>query len=240
MIELFGYKISLKQFPYRLIGNSPIMVNTINAYSYQVAKTDEDFKLALQSSDILIPDGIGFKIAAKVLAKTKIDKYSGYDLHNDVLNNLNKNNGSCFYFGSSQKTLELIAKRINKEYPNIKVGLLSPPFKSIFTDEDNAGFIEIINDFKPDVLFVGLTAPKQEKWSYASRDKLNAKYICTIGAVFDFYAGTVKKPNPILVKLGLEWLSRLFNDPKHMIKRYKKLPITSFLIEILKHKLKKA
>jgi N-acetylglucosaminyldiphosphoundecaprenol N-acetyl-beta-D-mannosaminyltransferase len=153
---------------------------------------------------------------------------------------LNKGNGSCFYFGSSQKTLELITERIKKEYPNIKVGYLAPPFKPNFTAEDNNEFVKIINAFEPDVLFVGLTAPKQEKWAFINQNKIKTKYICTIGVVFDFYAGTVKKPNPILVKLGLEWLSRFLNDPKHMLKRYKKLPITSFLIEILKYKLRKA
>ena len=80
--------------------------------------------------------------------------------------------------------------------------------------------INIVNEFKPNVLFIGMTAPKQEKWAYEHKDKLHAHIICTVGAVFDFYAGTVKRPHKIWIKLGLEWLGRLVKEPKRLYKRY--------------------
>lgn len=197
-----------------------LVVNTINQYSYCIAETDTFFKEALKQSDILLPDGIGIVLAAKFLKKEKIHKIAGADIHSFLLEKLNEKGGSCFYMGSSQQTLDKIKAKITSEYPNIKVGFYSPPFKKEFSEEDNNKIVSKINSFKPDALFVGMTAPKQEKWVYKLQEKLDAKVICSIGAVFDFYAGTVKRPSKFLQNLGLEWLGRLIKEPKRMFKRY--------------------
>jgi N-acetylglucosaminyldiphosphoundecaprenol N-acetyl-beta-D-mannosaminyltransferase len=79
--------------------------------------------------------------------------------------------------------------------------------------------IAAINAFKPDILFVGMTAPKQEKWVYAHKAQIDARIICSIGAVFDFYAGTVKRPSAFWINLGLEWLPRLLKEPRRLARR---------------------
>ena len=96
----------------------------------------------------------------------------------------------------------------------------SNPFKSIFTQSDNDKMIDAINSFEPDVLFVGMTAPKQEEWAIKFKESLDAKIICSIGAVFDFYAGTKKRPDKIWIDMGLEWFGRFVDEPKRMWKRY--------------------
>ncbi len=78
----------------------------------------------------------------------------------------------------------------------------------------------VVNPFQPDVLFVAMTPSKQEKWSFQHKDSLDTKIICSIGAVFDLYAGNVERPNKTWINLGLEWLGRLLKEPKHMWKRY--------------------
>jgi len=80
--------------------------------------------------------------------------------------------------------------------------------------------IKAVNDFKPDVLFVGMTAPKQEKWAYAHFDELAVGHVCCIGAVFDFYAGTVNRAPKWMISIGMEWLYRLISEPGRMWKRY--------------------
>jgi N-acetylglucosaminyldiphosphoundecaprenol N-acetyl-beta-D-mannosaminyltransferase len=80
--------------------------------------------------------------------------------------------------------------------------------------------IEAVNAFQPDVLFIGMTAPKQEKWAFANKEFLQAPVICSIGAVFDFYAGTVKRPSKAWIRCGLEWLVRFAKEPKRMWIRY--------------------
>ena len=186
-----------------------------------MAEREPQFKKALHASDVLLPDGIGITIAAKILYGARIKKIAGADIHDFLLHQLNERKGSCFYMGASKTTLEKIEQRIGKEYPNIEVGSYSPPFKKEFTPTENAEIIAAVNVFQPDVLFVGMTAPKQEKWSMEHKDVLNVKGpICAIGAVFDFYAGTVTRPSKVWQNLGLEWLGRLLKEPKRMWKRY--------------------
>ena len=125
-----------------------------------------------------------------------------------------------FYLGASEATLKKIEKRCNKEYPKIKIRTYSPPFKKEFSKVDNDKMVDMVNAFEPDILFVGMTAPKQEVWVEDHKNILKASVICSIGAVFDFYAGTVKRPPKIIRDFGLEWLGRLVKEPERMWKRY--------------------
>ncbi len=198
----------------------PLLINTINQYSYCVAEEDSQFKAALQTSDILLPDGIAIVWAMQLLNKKKIKKIAGADLHQHLLADLNLKGGSCFYLGASEATLEKIKSKLAMEYPGVRAGSYSPPFKPEFNVLENEEMITAVNNFKPDVLFIGMTAPKQEKWAVANKSALDAKIICTIGAVFDFYAGTVKRPHQLWINLGLEWLVRLLKEPKRLWRRY--------------------
>ncbi|MES2266931.1 MAG: WecB/TagA/CpsF family glycosyltransferase [Bacteroidota bacterium] len=200
--------------------NGKFIINTINQFSYTIAEKDPEFKLALQQSDILLPDGVGITLAVKLLKKKVIHKIAGNDVHQHLLQKLNDAGGRCFYLGSSERTLNLIRMRIAKEFPNITVGTYSPPFKQLFSEEDSFKMINAVNEFGPDVLFVGMTAPKQEKWIYDHKRAINSNIICAIGAVFDFYAGTVLRPSKYWQSLGMEWFGRLIKEPRRMYKRY--------------------
>lgn len=196
------------------------IVNTINAHSYIVAKNDSKFKKALVSSDILLPDGEGVVLMAKKLKGEKIKKIAGADIHDYLLDLSEKRGLKCFYLGASQETLDIIKNKQTQKYKNVTFGFYSPPFKPVFSNEDNAQMVSKINAFKPDVLFVGMTAPKQEKWSKTHFKELQVGTVCAIGAVFDFYAGTVQRPSQFWVDLGLEWFIRLLKEPKRMWRRY--------------------
>lgn len=203
-----------------LLVEKKILINTINQYSFCIAEEDAAFKLALQQSDILLPDGMAIVAAVQLLNGQKIKKIAGADIHHFLLDDLNKKGGSCFYLGSSEATLNKIESRISKEFPNVKLGTFSPPYKTEFSDVDNQQMLQAVNAFQPDVLFVGMTAPKQEKWSFINKAQLDTKIICSIGAVFDFYAGTIVRPHPFWIQLRLEWFIRLIKEPKRMWKRY--------------------
>ena len=199
--------------------NRKKIINTINPHSYITAKNDKTFEEALRCSDILLPDGSGIVLASKHVNGDNIQKIAGSDLHIHLLELLNAEHGTCFYMGSSWGTLEKIKERLNREFPNVEAGFYSPPFKEKFSEKDNNDILKAINDFKPDVLFIGMTAPKQEKWLYEHKDKIDANIICAIGAVFDFYAGTIKRPSQLWIDLHLEWLPRFVNEPKRLWKR---------------------
>lgn len=218
-VDLFDYSIFSGDLS-GCITSSKTLINTINQYSFCIAEKDAAFKKALKQSDVLLPDGMAIVAAVQLLSSTKIKKIAGADIHHFLLDDLNKKGGSCFYLGSSESTLLKITTRLSIESPNIKVGTFSPPFKSEFSNDDNQQMIAAVNAFQPDVLFVGMTAPKQEKWSFVHKAQLDAKIICSIGAVFDFYAGTIVRPHPFWIQLRLEWFIRLIKEPKRMWKRY--------------------
>lgn len=195
------------------------VVNTINPHSYVLARRDSLFKDALKASDLLIPDGVGIKMAARVLDGREIERITGSDLHEIILGSLDRKNGSCFYLGSSPETLKKIEERLRRESPNVRMGYCSPPFRDEFSESESKEMIDAVNGFAPDVLFVGMTAPKQEKWVHKHRERLNVPLICSIGAVFDFYSGRVKRSGDLWIKMGLEWLPRLLREPGRLWKR---------------------
>ncbi len=212
------------------------IINTINPHSYCEAKKDEVFSDALRNCDVLLPDGSGIVLAAKVLNGKRIKKIAGADLHQFLLKNANRKSQKVFYLGSEVSTLRLIQKRINNEFPNIEVESFSPPYKEKFSDKETATMLSEIKKFQPDILFVGMTAPKQEKWVFMNQAKIKVHTIASIGAVFDFYAGTVKRSGPIWIKLGLEWLPRLVKDPIRLWRRnFISNPL--FLLDLIKAKI---
>ena len=217
--NFIDYSLFLNSLDDLPVQNS-LLINTLNQYSYCIAQKDVAFKKSLLRSDVLLPDGIAVVAAARFLTGQRFKKIAGAEVHSYLLKYLNEKSGSCFYVGSSECTLKKIEENMLAEYPGIRVGTFSPPYKAEFNQEENQQIIDTVNTFKPDVLFVGMTAPKQEKWVYLYKDQLNTKIICTIGAVFDFYAGTVKRPSQMWIDCGLEWFVRLVKEPKRMWKRY--------------------
>jgi N-acetylglucosaminyldiphosphoundecaprenol N-acetyl-beta-D-mannosaminyltransferase len=215
--------------------NSKLLITTINAHSYNVAKTDKSFLTALKGSDILLADGIGVVLAYRLLGKS-VQKMAGADLFKYEMERLQEINGTCFFLGSTQETLEKIKEKAAKDYPNVKVYSYSPPYTTSFSATENAAMIDAINAIRPDALFIGLTAPKQEKWAFVQKEYLDVAHICCIGAVFDFYAGTVKRPPQWMIGLGLEWLGRLISEPQRLWKRYI-LSSPIILLDTLRHKI---
>lgn len=200
-----------------------LLINTINAFSYNNARKDVLFEEALTKGDVLIPDGISIVRTCHLLkAKSRPkERIAGWDLFTFEMHRLNKKGGKVMFLGSSEKVLGLIQKNAASRYPNLEVVTYSPPYKPQFTVEDDLNMVKAINDADPDLLWIGMTAPKQEKWTYANWDRMNIHcHVGTVGAVFDFFAGTHKRAPEIWQKLGLEWLYRLLAEPRRMWRRY--------------------
>ena len=287
-LNILGSKAELAALP-----EGKLLINTINAHSYNTARKDELFAEALTNGDVLIPDGVSIVkacrwIKAKSLPKERI---AGWDLFEFEMNKLEEcgmknvecgvngeecgmNNSSLdnsssasadhscsgkrlyepsaklkiqnskfrerpltvMFMGSSEKVLDLIVKRAAEVYPRLKVVTYSPPYKPEFSDEDNKAIIDAINAADPDLLWIGMTAPKQEKWTYSHWEELDIHcHVGTIGAVFDFFAGTVERAPIWWQRHGLEWLYRLLKEPKRMWRRYI-IGNTLFLWNMLKEK----
>ncbi len=200
-----------------------LLINTINAFSYDNARKDVLFSEALQKGDVLIPDGISIVKACRFLnAKSQPkERIAGWDLFVYEMEKLNRVGGKVMFLGSSDAVLNLIRHRVAEKYPKIEVDTYSPPYKPEFSDEDNEAMISAINHSNPDLLWIGMTAPKQEKWAYTHLNRFDVHcHIGTIGAVFDFFAGTVKRAPERWQRAGLEWLYRLLSEPRRMWRRY--------------------
>ena len=237
-----GSKAELASLP-----EGKLLINTVNAHSFNTAKKDQLFAEALTNGDVLIPDGVSIVKACKwIKAKSQPkERIAGWDLFffemnkleesakDEMLNvNLEESKSTfntqhstlpktVMFMGSSQKVLDLIVKRAAVDYPHLKVVTYSPPYKPEFSDEDNKAIIDAINAANPDLLWIGMTAPKQEKWTYSHWNELNIHcHVGTIGAVFDFFAGTVERAPIWWQEHGLEWLYRLIKEPKRMWRRY--------------------
>ncbi|GAB6095176.1 WecB/TagA/CpsF family glycosyltransferase [Desulfatiferula olefinivorans] len=208
-------------------------VACLNPHSLVTADRSPLFRKALRAADILLPDGVGIVLAAKWLNGLRIKKIAGSDLFRAVNERADRNKGvRCFFLGSTPLVLARITRRMEADYPGMTVcGTYSPPFKETFSSEDDHGMLEAIHRAAPDILWVGMTAPKQELWIYKNLDRIQVPWACAIGAVFDFYAGTKQRSSEFWIRLGLEWLPRFLKEPGRLWERnMKSSPVFLFRV----------
>lgn len=192
-----------------------------NPHSLVVAQNDKEFMHALCNANQMVADGVGITMMAKYAGIPIGPRITGHDYFRGILESLAARpaGGRVFFFGSSRYVLNKIAKRFGREYPQLELcGVLSPPYGE-WSEQENNELLAQISAARPDVLWVGMTAPKQEKWVQANRHKLNIPVIGSIGAVFDFYAGTNPRAPRIMCATGTEWLYRLAKEPRRMWRR---------------------
>lgn len=189
-----------------------------NPNTLVVAQSDREFHSALNAASAVVADGVGCQWAARLAGVRVGPRITGMDFFLAMMASLNQTGGRAFFFGSRPEVLAKLSERAAREYPRVEVQVLSPPFGN-WPDECNREMIERIREFDPDVLWVGMTAPKQEKWVAANLHSLRVPVIGSIGAAFDYYAGFVKRAPPWICKLGLEWLYRLPQEPRRLWRR---------------------
>ena len=227
-ISLKQIRLLLSQEELRYLPPGKLLINTINAHSYNVARQDEAFAEALTKCDVLAPDGASIVKACRWInaLSRPTERCAGWDLFEQEMQRLQQEAEACgrkkvMFVGSSEKVLGLIRERATQDYPDLEVVTLSPPYVKDFSEEQSREMVEAINAADPDLLWIGMTAPKQEKWTYQHWNELNIHCHCgCIGAVFDFYAGTVKRAPLWWQRHGLEWLHRLISEPRRMWRRY--------------------
>ncbi len=211
-----------------------------NPHSYAVALKDNIFKRALKDADWLVPDGGGVVLASRILGGTIKTRVTGSDVFTGLNQRMNAAGSMrVFFLGSTVKTLEQIKNRMSLDYPNINVvGVYSPPFKDVYSNAEITSMVKAVNSAAPDVLWVGLSAPKQEKFILENRARLNVKFVAAVGAVFDFYSGNVKRDSDSwFVRHGMEWLPRLLHEPKRLWRRmFVSAPV--FMWHVIKQKIK--
>jgi N-acetylglucosaminyldiphosphoundecaprenol N-acetyl-beta-D-mannosaminyltransferase len=195
-----------------------VLLACANPHSMVITKTDAQFHDALNSATHVVSDGFGCRVAALLTGRDFGPRITGSDYFEALMKKLNGRGGKVFFLGSSTDTLARIKVRCAQDYPNLDVRSHSPPFGS-WTDAEDARIVRLLRDAEPDILWIGLTAPKQEKWAAANKDNFRIPVIGCIGAVFDYYAQTVKRAPRWVCRAGLEWLYRLAGEPRRLWKR---------------------
>ena len=191
-----------------------------NVHTIVMAHENDSYKKIQNEAAVVLPDGKPLSVLERKQGGfLEAKKVSGPDLMPEIFKLSEKAGYRHFFYGSTEKTLNLLKHNLMKEYPNLEIaGVYAPPFRQL-TKEEDKDIIQKINEAAPDFLWVGLGAPKQEIWMASHKNKVSAVMI-GVGAGFDFYAGTVRRAPVWMQRCGLEWFYRLLQDPKRLWKRY--------------------
>lgn len=184
-----------------------------------MAYEDDNYRKIQNGGAMALPDGAPLSIYSRKHGFADAKRVTGPDLMLELLKESKDKGYRHFFYGATQETLEAMKRVIEQDYPNAQIaGMYAPPFRPLRPEEDEA-VVGLINQEKPDFIWVGLGAPKQEQWMYEHRGRLCGVSI-GVGAGFDYLAGTIKRAPWLMQKLCLEWLYRLLQDPKRLWKRY--------------------
>lgn len=190
-----------------------------NVHTTVMAHDNEDYKNIQNSAAMALPDGKPLSVVSKKRGYANAQRVTGPDLMGELFAFRKEKPLKHYFYGATQETLDTLKAKLKEKYPDIRiVGMESPPFRPLSEEEDRDA-VNRMNQAQPDIVWVGLGAPKQENWMYAHKDKVNAVMI-GVGAGFDYHAGTIKRAPKWMQKCSLEWFYRLMQDPKRLFKRY--------------------
>lgn len=234
-IDNISFEEAVENIKEYLEGETPKVIYTPNTEIVMAAKDDESLKNLINTGNMVTADGIGLIYAGKIKNKPIKERVTGYDLSMSILDIANQNKYSLYLLGGKPGVSELATKKIKSDYSGIKIaGEHHGYFKGSHNDhqghQEELDIIEEINHVKPDIIFVGLGFPGQEKWIDSNRVKLKSKLIIGNGGVIDILAGNAKRAPDIFIKLGLEWFYRLLKEPSR-IKRQIVLP--KFMLKVI-------
>lgn len=202
-------------------------IYTPNSEIMMVARRDPELRNILLKADMLTADGAGVVLASRLLGRGVPEKVSGYDLVVELFKAYGKKGLRCFFFGAKPGVAEEAAKKTEAGYPGVAVAGFHHGY---FSAEDDDEILRAINDSQCDLLLVALGAPKQEKWIYSHMDRLNAKVCIGVGGAIDILAGKAQLAPDIFRRNGLEWLYRLYKEPRRFIRM---LDLPRFMLRVL-------
>jgi N-acetylglucosaminyldiphosphoundecaprenol N-acetyl-beta-D-mannosaminyltransferase len=211
------YALTLK---YLKEHNEPwyITVNNVNAVTIGIK--DRKFQEIINNSYLSLPDGRPLSITAKIKGIKGVNRIFGPSFFETALEAGQRDDLRHFLFGSSEITLRKMKEVISIIYPDAKIaGMISPPYRE-FSTEENKQYLEEINSTSPDLVWVSLGAPRQEKWIFENYRQLNKGLMIGIGAGFDYLAGNIKHAPNWMKNLSLEWFYRFLQEPVRLWKRY--------------------
>lgn len=202
-------------------------IYTPNTEMIMKAQEDSIFKTVLNEGDLVVPDGIGVVLASKIHHLGLTERVPGIELMSMILEYCNRTGKSIFLFGGKPGVADGAAQKILMTYPNLKVVGTRDGY---FNSNETFDILDEINEKKPDVLFVALGAPKQEKWIHDNKKILNTRVAMGVGGSLDVWAGTAKRAPLFFQKFGLEWFYRLVTQPTRFMRM---MSLPRFMVKVL-------
>ncbi len=188
-------------------------------HSVMECQNDSDLRRIFNASGLTTPDGMPLVWLCHLQGYRNVSRVYGPDLML-ALCEQSQARYSHFFYGGTPEVLDRLIANLQRRFPELQIsGVYSPPFRDL-TPQEDAEIINKINKSRPDIVWVGLGAPKQERWMAAHVGKINAPVMIGVGAAFDFHAGLKKQAPPWIQRSGLEWLFRLLSEPRRLWKRY--------------------
>lgn len=199
---------------------TPSYICFANVHMIVEAYKDKAFQKIVNQANLVAPDGKPLSIFLRLFKGIKQERVCGMDILPHVLHRAEVTDKSVYFYGSTDELLTTIVRKARNEFPELRIaGYYSPPFKSSFTEEESSFIIKKIKAATPDLVFVALGCPKQEKWMAENKDSIGA-CLLGLGQAFNVYAGTEKRLPTWMRNLSLEWAYRLFLEPTRLWKRY--------------------
>jgi N-acetylglucosaminyldiphosphoundecaprenol N-acetyl-beta-D-mannosaminyltransferase len=198
---------------------SQVCITPVN--SILAARATARVQTIYKNADFVLCDGVPVKWASEFLGTPIKERITGLDVLPRIFPFALKNDFSIFLLGASPGVAEKLQAKMEAKHPGVQiVGTFVPPFRVVFSEEENLEMINAINALKPDILLVSLTAPKQDIWIAENLAELNTHLAIGIGGAFEVAAGMIKRAPAWMQKTGLEWFYRFLQEPKRMFKRY--------------------
>ena len=190
-----------------------------NVHTTVMSYENSDYCSVQNGGIMAIPDGGPLSVVGRKRGHKDMQRTTGPSYMEEILSISEEKGYRHFFYGSTEETLEKMKSKIKSKYPDMQIaGMYSPPFRDL-TEEEDAEIIRMINTSKPDFVWIGLGAPKQENWMAAHQNKVDG-FMVGVGAAFDYLADNITRAPEWMQKCNLEWLYRLMQDPKRLWKRY--------------------
>ncbi len=227
-VKLFGIDIdnisneeTISEIELLIEKKKPSLVVTPNVHHINILQKDDEFKKIYSQASMVLPDSTPLFWTSKILRRSLKEKVTGSDLLPSFCKIAAQKRYKLFFLGSGPNVAKKAANILTNKNPGLKiVGTYSPSFGFENDEDENRKIVAMIKKCTPDVLFVGLGPPKQEKWIWKYKDEINVPVSIAVGASFDFISGNIKRAPKWMQKIGLEWFFRLCQEPRRLWKRY--------------------
>ncbi len=211
--------------------HEPHYVCVTPAHSIMACTHDPHLRAIFNHSGLTTPDGMSIVWLLRLKGHHHVRRVYGPDLMNALCRQSLEYGYRHYFYGGAPGVAETLQAKMQEQYPGLQVaGTYCPPFRPL-TPEEDIQVMEIIKDSKPDILWVGISSPKQEIWMAEHVERLGIPALIGVGAAFDFLSGNKEQAPRWIQRSGLEWLFRLASEPKRLWRRYVEYPL--FLILIL-------